>query len=57
MGVISNVTNEEKQKIQDQCKAEIQAVLDKYNCRLDLSMITREDGNYPQIAIVCCEDE
>ncbi len=38
-------------KITEQCKAEIQAILDKYNCRLEMAMLTKESGNEPQVII------
>jgi hypothetical protein len=39
-------------KITEQCKAEIQAILDKYSCHISVSTIIKPAGNIPQIAIV-----
>ncbi len=37
--------------ITEQCKTEIEVILDKYSCRIEVSMIIKPDGNIPQIAI------
>lgn len=39
-------------EVTEQCKTEIQAILDKYGCRLEVAMFTKLTGNTPQIAIV-----
>jgi hypothetical protein len=40
--------NQEKQR---KCQQEIQAVLDKFGCVLDASMVVTARGNVPQITI------
>ena len=39
-------------EITEQCKIEIQQILDKYSCRIEVSMTIKAAGNIPQIAIV-----
>lgn len=38
-------------EITEQCKAEIQAILDKYGCRLEVTVLVKADGNEPQVII------
>ncbi len=39
----------------DACQAELQAVLDKYRCRLDISVILRAGQVIPQVQVVANE--
>lgn len=42
----------ERQKAEELCKAEIQASLDKYHCRLKATMIIDDGGTQTQIAVI-----
>ena len=46
------ITATEAKEAVEKCKAEIQEILDKYKCRLEVSMIIKGDGNTPQVIIV-----
>ena len=50
MASISNI--EKNQEIVEQCKIEVQAILDKYGCRMETSILVKASGNIPQVAIV-----
>lgn len=45
------ITADEAQEMVEKCKAEIQEVLEKYGCRLEVSMIVKGSGNTPQVII------
>ncbi len=42
----------EAQEIVEKCKVEIQEILDRHGCRLEVSMIVKGTGNTPQVIIV-----
>jgi hypothetical protein len=45
------ILRQKQAEITEQCKAEIQAILDKYGCRLEVAMLVKMDGNEPQVII------
>ena len=49
---MANISNLKDQQIVEQCKLEVQAILDKYKCRMEASVLVKASGNIPQVAIV-----
>ena len=43
---------EEKEKRTEECRLEVNTVLEKHNCQLDAIMIIGRNGALPQISIV-----
>jgi hypothetical protein len=46
------ILEKENQEIIEKCTAEIQEILNKYDCQLDVSVIIKATGNVPQVAII-----
>lgn len=41
----------EVKEVVEKCKMEIQEILDKYECRLEVAMVITSSGNSPQVII------
>lgn len=46
------ILKKEAQEIVERCRIEIQEILDKHKCRIEVLMIVKGSGNTPQVIIV-----
>lgn len=46
------ILEKDTQEIAERCRIEIQEILDKYECRMEISMVVRGSGNTPQVVIM-----
>ena len=46
------ILEKETQEIVEKCRVEMQEILDKYECRMEISMVVKGSGNTPQVVIM-----
>lgn len=46
------ILQKETQEIVERCRIEMQEILDKYECRMEISMVVKGSGNTPQVVIM-----